>query len=564
MSTNALRIFVLLALTLALALAATAQQASLTLKSTDCQLAHYQVANWSLTKTVQANWAWDATAATVPWTVTATRGANDPAKLVVVGYLDVTNTGSAPATIGNIVVNLQAQKLVNKKTIWQSVAADVATAAQGDAATSANIIAAASAETTNNINYTVTGAQGTFTETAGSGKLEFSVGGNTVWALVPQKTIAVGETVELLYTADFTGGLIPVGQQARAEVIVSFGNVGPRGNGGASATGIDVNGNGILDADEQLPKYVRSVPNRKTIVVPALATCNDTVTLSDSEVASTDNVTFGDVDFAGLKDGVIIDDTTVPPYTVIAGSVANNSFTDGSITNTARLAGAPQTISIVTGSISVYDETTLSWRLVPTTLDFTTYPGFSLQASATAVIPGQEEDTNPPPTVYCTYTQGGYHGNGEPFNLLAENFTVIYPQGVEVGIPGTAGYSMKLTTIAAVQALSTGGGKAGALTSDLVNPTKSSAGVFGWQVLALQFNVDLSNAGTLTPGFAGLTVVDAASAYNGQTVAEILALANQMLGGGLAFDNAMNTLVTNLNESFDAGTPSAWATTHLQ
>ena len=53
----------------------------------------------------------------------------------------VTNTGSGPATIGHIVVNLQKRQ----GNSWVTKSSDVANAAQGDAATTAKIDAAASA-----------------------------------------------------------------------------------------------------------------------------------------------------------------------------------------------------------------------------------------------------------------------------------------------------------------------------------------------------------------------------------------------------------------------------------
>ena len=46
----------------------------------------------------------------------------------------------------------------------------------------------------------------------------------------------------------------------------------------ASASNIDVNGNGVVDASEA---NVRTVPTRISMTVPALEKCNDSVTLTD-------------------------------------------------------------------------------------------------------------------------------------------------------------------------------------------------------------------------------------------------------------------------------------------
>ena len=85
------------------------------------------------------------------------------------------------------------------------------------------------------------------------------------------------------------------------------------------------------------------------------------------------------------------------------------------------------------------------------------------------------------------------------------------------------------------------------------NPKNSKAGAFAGQVLALQLNVLLSSKNNLT----GLFVVDGPLA--GQSVQQVLDLANQVLGGnvaalpaGLTLDN-LNDIVTNINEDFDGG-----------
>src|SRR5437867_2132546 len=124
---------------------------------------------------------------TVTWTITATKDSSGAPTFTVHGGLTVTNSGTAPATIGNIVVNLQKPNSPKQgsNAPYVSIAADVADATSGDTATSAKIVAAGSQENpaTNAAwgtgNYTVSGAQGTFTETAGkSGALEFKDASN--------------------------------------------------------------------------------------------------------------------------------------------------------------------------------------------------------------------------------------------------------------------------------------------------------------------------------------------------------------------------------------------------
>jgi len=242
-----------------------AGQASITLSDCNAELCHANNTNWSLTKSPSSqSITLPDDPPTITWTVAATRGGTSANYLTVDGVLTVTNTGTANATIGNIVINLQ-KKIVNTSN-WVSVAADIADATSGNAATAGNIVASASAESASvnaafgPPNYTVSGARGTFVETAGSGALEFTdAGSNTIFSLSPQLSLAPGAAITLLYTAQFNNsvlGLAP-GTQVRSEALVTFGNAGLRGGSGATAANIDANGNGTIDADEA---NVRTVP----------------------------------------------------------------------------------------------------------------------------------------------------------------------------------------------------------------------------------------------------------------------------------------------------------------
>ena len=268
-----------------------AQQASLVLSNCNSALCNTNDTEWSLDKTPQKQDFTGAGSHTIKWLVSATRGQTSENTIQVNGVVTVTNSGSLPAPIGNIVINLQKPRSSNTgacSTIpWVSAAANVANAFAGDAATSVNIVAAASAESADcnalqgAANYTVSGATGVFIETASSGKLEFTdASTNTPWSLNPQQSLAPNESVTLLYVATFNNNVLglPVDSNVRAEVIVSFGNAGPRGGSGASAANVDINGNSVTDTDETL---VRSVACRVSQSVPALIAGNDSVTLRD-------------------------------------------------------------------------------------------------------------------------------------------------------------------------------------------------------------------------------------------------------------------------------------------
>jgi hypothetical protein len=318
------------------AMPALAQQASIVLKNSDVVLCHENNTEWTLTKTANPI----AADGTVTWTVTATKGETGANFLTADGFVTVYNSGTADATIGNIVVNLQRFKNLGtaKKPNWSwvTVSSDVADATLGDAATTALICSGASSE-----------GKSSFSENAASGKLEFTdADSNTIWAITPQQKIASYATVNLIFQAQFNNSIlsIPAGKQVRIEAIVTFGNAGARGGGGAVCRGgTDINSYGAFDTDEY---YVRSVPTRITKAVPALVECNKTVTLKDTGITTTDSVTFTSADYAGYDAGIAITDTTT--FTVTAYGV-DGGAAGGSICNTATLQGESGNVSVIIG-----------------------------------------------------------------------------------------------------------------------------------------------------------------------------------------------------------------------
>ena len=169
----------------------------------------------------------------------------------------------------------------------------------------------------------------------------------------------------------------------------------------------------------------------------------------------------------------------------------------------------------------------------------------------------------------CTVTQGGWgaapHGNN-PGMLLLQNFSKVYPGG-SVVIGGTN--KLTFTSAGAIQAFLPQGGPPGILSASLTNPTSSSAGVFAGQVLALQLNVDFSAAGVTTLGLGNFILKGTGTSLDGFTISQILAIANQVLGGNLGalpagFSvSSLNDLVDTLNQAFDGCVVSTWAMQHL-
>jgi hypothetical protein len=178
-------------------------------------------------------------------------------------------------------------------------------------------------------------------------------------------------------------------------------------------------------------------------------------------------------------------------------------------------------------------------------------------------------------------TAGGTDGQA----LLLANYDSVYASssgGFEVGIPGPIGFSMVFTDASDIDTYLPDGGVTGQLDSDLLNPTSTSSGAFGGDVVALKLNIDFSDAGLL-PGnlsvhFGDLVLQNftkikpdrkSLSALNGLTVRQFAADVNTLLGGGSfgIFTTAdipvFDSIVANLNTSFGGGGLGQFATNNL-
>jgi hypothetical protein len=574
-----------------------AQQASLTLRGCDTAICNHNNTAWTLKKEGTFTPAGTGVGS-VLWTVTATRGATSDNFIEVNGVITIENTGSADATIGNIVVNLQKRAVYGQPT-WVSAAADMADATVGNAATKANIAAAASQEdpaanaAVGANNYTKPGGGlGVFVKTAGSGTVEFTdINNNTAYALVPAKVIPPGGTVSLKYTATYNNTVLGLadGAQIRSEAIVTFGNAGGRGDSGASSPNIDINGSGVIDADEA---HVRSVPCRVSKDLPPLERCNNSVILADTDPDSIS--TSGTATWSGfvtdIGGGIGIEEITATQVRHVSVNV-NGGVNGGDVCNSALLTGDSEYLTIGTNV-------------------FVCCKGVDTNVLSCVSVPPSGTPPPPPPQVEgCTYTQGGWGAEANGNNvgaLLAANFATVYPGGtVVIGGGKTITFKTKTTvvngtaqnlnsiptgainivdtglsnpkytyqvgvTVTAVQAITAflpAGETPGALTDNLENPTKTSAGVFAGQVLALKLNVDFGAAGVIT-AVGGHTVCNTGTPADGQTIAQVLAAANVALGGGalpygMTSISQLNDLVTLLNEGFDNCTQSDWAKGHI-
>jgi hypothetical protein len=156
--------------------------------------------------------------------------------------------------------------------------------------------------------------------------------------------------------------------------------------------------------------------------------------------------------------------------------------------------------------------------------------------------------------------------------LLTDYFTVYEATSgvLTVGLP-TSGFSMVFDSPVSVFGYLPAVGPTGPLDQNLVDPTTTSSGVFGGDVVALKLNLDLSRL-ALIPGNTGLMIgnltlcnMSTLSGLNGLTVSQVLPIANTLLGGGTASVSIadLDPVIEDINGSFDGGIVSAFAQEHL-
>lgn len=557
-------------------------QASLTLKACAGENCYTHDNKWTLLKNGISSVANGDGTFKATWQIVVDKDATQAPTYSVHGGLSIQNTGSGNATIGNIVINLQKPNKPKKasNSPYVSIGADIADATLGGSASMANIVAAASEENaaTNAAwsinNYTVSGSVGKFIETSCSGLLEFKdANNNTIFSLSPQKVLAPNETVNLLYDARFNVACLPpAGTVLRVEALVTFGNAGERGGSGATATNVDFNGSNTVSSDGN---NVRTVPCRATL--PAFPSApieaNSTVTVTDNGLSATNTVTFNNV--TGLENFPIsISDDASWMITADVDGGANG----GLVCNSAQLDGfqISDTLDFIIAYGPLGNPIYASYVCAEATHAEGSYC-FEVASNGGRGRGGSAEFVN---GEYCSFSQGGYGGRGNPYQILSTNFAAVYPSYLEVGVAGLSGYSMQFTSATKVQDYLPQGSTASALTSDLINPTSSSSGVFGGQVTTLKLNIDYNDLGLLpyasTPKYGDLYYCDGSSSLNGKKVREILDIAQSAIGqnivpAGYSF-GSLNQLVEKIAVSFDlksdtlptCGIPSEFAQLHLR
>lgn len=250
-----------------------------------------------------------------------------------------------------------------------------------------------------------------------------------------------------------------------------------------------------------------------------------------------------------------LDDTAssvgAAPVTITV--LANDRDQDGgtlSVTGVTQPTGGEGLVT-TSGNLVVFSPTPGFVGTVVFSYTISDGQGGTATASVTVTITAPSTCTS---SGFLTYSQGGWGNNGAPGQFMAAHFAQVYPSGVTIG----GGHTLKFTSASAVTAFLPAGGSPRALTWSAVNPTRSSAGVFAGQLLALRLAVDYSAAGKSKAGLGELVMLS--GPFAGSTVNQILAVANAVIGGqssalpsGMSI-STLSGILESLNMNYHEGT----------
>jgi len=168
------------------------------------------------------------------------------------------------------------------------------------------------------------------------------------------------------------------------------------------------------------------------------------------------------------------------------------------------------------------------------------------------------QDCPPPPCEPLkTYTQGGYgndQGNGAGTSYMIANFDAAFPSGVTLGCAG--GFTMVMTNSGAIQVYLPSSSTSAALTQNYTDDGPNT--VLGGQLLTLALNIGFdnydANFGAGTQHLEDMVI--ASGDFAGKTVAEFMAIANDVFGGCSTdyTPDQINVTATAINENYDNGT----------
>jgi hypothetical protein len=163
--------------------------------------------------------------------------------------------------------------------------------------------------------------------------------------------------------------------------------------------------------------------------------------------------------------------------------------------------------------------------------------------------------------------------DGPPASTLQARYWDLFTAGAEFGFPFPGGTVMDFSGPDAMSTFLPQSGAPAGLDHSLSDPTSTSAGVFGGQVVALGLNVGFSDLGVLSHplgvSFGDLILTGytgTVAGLNGRTVRQLNQIVNAALGGGFEPFSIvdLSQVVGETNSSFEGGYISAYAETHYE
>ena len=215
----------------------------------------------------------------------------------VIADIRLGNTGNQDATIGNVILDLQ--KLHNNAGVlhWDSLSVDVADATIGDAAV--QVRNAAGVFKQNTASKFLEFMIGTI-PAASSGRADGPIETYSIAFINPEQVVAPGQTVDLRVCGQFNNnilGLVP-GDILRAQLLIAYGNAAD-----VRAFNVDINGNGIIDADEAQVGH-KFILSKQTL--PTTINTDDAVMLTGPFMSVTNPVSFWNFNNGGLGSGLTL------------------------------------------------------------------------------------------------------------------------------------------------------------------------------------------------------------------------------------------------------------------
>ena len=472
--------------------------------------------------------------------------------LVLTGQLKITNGGQQIPTLESVVANLQTKTAGNKFTTYASVVAVKAlTCKDGQG---------------------LEGGQtcfGQFLNAPGAKITLTDLNGNDVTAYLDTIPIppvknslnACNDVVILNYKVEFDLDNLNLGPgaQARLELLTTFAGAGPRGNSAESVSCTkDVNCNGIINGDnpqtcqidESETNNVRTVATRKSFTVPGFVDVCPSVTKTDVGANSLDSSC---VQASSNSLNIIISKQSL-------GAVDNEQISgiasciDG--TCTTNIVNAAQ-ISCIDGRNELIAGSPANAAITAICTVYQPVCGDGVCEEPENEFNCPEDCIAPPinPGDFCAYTQGGWgavcHGNNLGC-IRDNNFNSVFLSGLLIGHSST-NYNANWTSSTAIEAFLPAGGTPEVLTANLLNPTSTSAGVFAGQITALTLSVKFDDANVLnsasTIPLGDLHVMS--GQFAGLTIRELLALANDVVGGNINALDSYGASISDLNNAID-------------